>query len=92
MKVIYAREGGLFPQVSEKEIDVEDLPADLQTLARSVFENPDSYRPNAPNPNLRDGYQYRIEFREGRKKASLTFDDLNLPDVFQPLLQFLQKS
>ena len=92
MKLMYAREGGLFPQAVEKEIELEDLPAELQSFARKVYENPDDYRPDAPNPNLRDGYQYRLEFREGRKKVSLTFDDLTLPDSFQPLLQFLQKS
>ncbi|GAB3921431.1 protealysin inhibitor emfourin [Larkinella terrae] len=91
MKLSYAREGGLFFQVSETEIEVEDLPADLQTLARKLLENPDDYRSREKNASLRDGYQYRLELREGRKKVNLTFDDLTLPDGFQPLIQYLQE-
>lgn len=91
MKVRYTREGGLFFQTSETEIEVGDLPENLQTLIQKVNENPDSFRSNEKNANLRDGYQYRLEFREGRKKVDLTFDDLTLPDDFQPLIQFLQE-
>ncbi|RRB07207.1 protealysin inhibitor emfourin [Larkinella rosea] len=91
MKLSYVREGGLFFQVSETEMEVGDLPADLQTLVRKVYENSDDYRPREKNVNLRDGYQYRLEIREGRKKVNLTFGDTTLPDGFQPLIQYLQE-
>lgn len=91
MKVVYSREGGLFPQVVRTEIETTDLPANLQKVIDAVLANPKSYASKAMNTNLRDGYQYRLDLQKGRKKISLTFDDLSLPDDVQPLIQFLQK-
>jgi len=91
MKVVYSREGGLFPQVAQTEVDTTDLPADLQQVADAVLANPTSFAAKVTNTNMRDGYQYRLDLREGRKKASLTFDDRSIPDEVQPLIHFLQQ-
>lgn len=91
MKLVYSREGGLFAQVAQTEVDTIDLPANLQAVVETVLANPDSYGSGLVNTNLRDCYQYRIDVREGRKKVSLTFDDLSLPDDVQPLIHFLQE-
>lgn len=91
MKVAYSREGGLFPQIAQTEVETTDLPAELQEVVDAVLANPKSYASRSMNSNLRDGYQYRLDVQKGRKKVSLTFDDLNLPDDVQPLIQFLQK-
>lgn len=91
MKLVYSREGGLFPQVAQTEVDTTDLPSDLQKVVNAVLASPESYASGSENPNLRDGYQYRLDLKEGRKKVSLTFDDLSLPDDVQPLIHFLQQ-
>ena len=91
MKLVYSREGGLFPQVAQTEINTTDLPADLQKVVDAVLANPKSYKSKSANTTLRDGYQYRLNVQQGRKKVSLTFDDLSLPDDVQPLIQYLQK-
>lgn len=91
MKLVYSREGGLFPQVAQTEVDTTDLPTALQKVVNAVLASPESYGSESENTNLRDGYQYRLDLHEGRKKVSLTFDDLNLPDDIQPLIHFLQQ-
>ena len=91
MKVVYAREGGLFPQVAETEATTADLSIDLQKLAAAVLADPRSYTSRSANPNLRDGYQYRLMLQEGSKKVNLTFDDSSLPAAIQPLVEFLQQ-
>lgn len=91
MKVVYSREGGLFPQVAQTEVDTTDLPANLQKVVDAVLANPKSYASRSMNTNLRDSYQYRLELKKGRKKVSLTFDDLSLPEDVQPLIEYLQK-
>lgn len=91
MKLVYSREGGLFPQLAQTEVETTDLPANLQKVVDAVLANPKSYAAKALNTNLRDGYQYRLDLQKGRKKVSLTFDDLSLPDDIQLLIQFLQK-
>ncbi len=91
MKLAYTREGGLFPQVAETEVQLTDLPTDLQPVAKQLFDKPDAYRAESAKTAMRDGYQYRINLQEGRKKISLTFDDLSLPEAVQPLVQFLQQ-
>lgn len=91
MKLVYSREGGLFPQVVQTKIETADLPANLQKVVDAVLAKPRSYASKATNTNLRDGYQYRLDLQKGRKKVSLTFDDLSLPDDIQPLIQYLQK-
>lgn len=91
MKLVYSREGGLFPQVVQTEVDKSDLPPDLQQVADAIFQNPALYTSKAANANLRDGYQYRLDLQKGRKKIRLTFDDLSIPSEVQPLIHFLQK-
>lgn len=91
MKVVYSREGGLFPQVAQTEVETTDLPANLQKVVDAVLANPKTYASRSMNTNLRDGYQYRLEWKKGRKKVSVTFDDTSLPKDIQPLIQFLQK-
>ena len=91
MKLVYSREGGLFAQVAQTEATTADLPTDLQQVASAVLAEPEHYKSGSANPSLRDGYQYRLDLQEGRKKVSLTFDDLSLPDDIQPLIHFLQK-
>ena len=91
MKLVYSREGGLFAQVAQTEILTSDLPADLQKVVDAVLANPKLYKSRSASTTLRDGYQYRIDLQQGRQKVSLTFDDLNLPDDVQPLIQYLQK-
>ncbi len=90
MKLVYSREGGLFPQVVRTEIETTDLPTRLQKVVDAVLAKPTSYA-KAMNTNLRDGYQHRLDLQKGRKKVSLTFNDLSLPDDVKPLIQFLQK-
>ncbi|QIP13375.1 hypothetical protein G8759_12420 [Spirosoma aureum] len=91
MKLVYSREGGLFPQVAQTEIKTTDLPADLQKLVDHLIAHPDAYTSGSGNPAMRDGYQYRLDLHDGSKKVSLTFDDTSLPDDVQPLIHFLQK-
>lgn len=91
MKLVYSREGGLFAQVVQTRIDTIDLPANLRAVIEAVLANPASYASGPVNTNLRDGYRYRLDVRKGRKKISLTFDDLALPDDVQPLIRFLQE-
>lgn len=91
MKLVYSREGGLFPQVAQTEVDKSDLPLDLQKVADAIFANPAAYASVRNNPNMRDGYQYRLDLQVGRKKVRLTFDDLSIPPEVQPLIHFLQK-
>ncbi|MCK8490456.1 hypothetical protein M0L20_01260 [Spirosoma sp. RP8] len=91
MKLVYSREGGLFPQIAQTELQTTDLPADLQKVVDTVLADPTAYESKSANKNLRDGYQYKLNLQEGRKKVSLTFDDLNLPDDVQPLIHFLQQ-
>lgn len=90
MKLVYSREGGLFPQVVRTEIETTDLPAQLQKVVDAVLAKPTSYA-KAINTNLRDGYQHRLDLQKGRKKISLTFSDLSLPDDVKLLIQFLLK-
>ena len=90
MKLVYSREGGLFPQVVRTEIETTDLPAQLQKVVDAVLAEPTSYA-KAMNTNLRDGYQHRLDLQKGRKKVRLTFNDLSVPDEVKPLIQFLQK-
>ncbi|UHG89825.1 protealysin inhibitor emfourin [Spirosoma oryzicola] len=91
MKLVYSREGGLFPQIAQTELQTTDLPADLQKVVDTVLADPTAYKSKSANKTLRDGYQYKLNLQEGRKKVSLTFDDLNLPDDVQPLIHFLQQ-
>ena len=91
MKLVYSREGGLFPQVVRTEIETTDLPIRLQKVVDAVLAKPTSYVSKSMNTNLRDGYQHRLDLQKGRKKISLTFNDLSLPDDVKPLIQFLQK-
>lgn len=91
MKLVYSREGGLFPQVAQTEVDTADLPTALQKVVNTVLRSPESYASGLETTNLRDGYQYRLDLHEGRKKVSLTFDDLSLPSDVQPLIHFLQQ-
>ena len=91
MKVVYSREGGLFPQTARTEIETTDLPANLQKVVDAVLANPKSYAARSMKANLWDGYQYRLEWKKGRKKVSVTFDDLSLSDDVQPLIDYLQK-
>ncbi|MFD2936592.1 protealysin inhibitor emfourin [Spirosoma flavum] len=91
MKLTYSREGGLFPQIAQAEVESSDLPADLQKLAGTVLANPESYTSRSATRDMRDGYQYRLDLQEGSKNVSLAFDDLNIPDDVQPLIYFLQK-
>ena len=91
MKLVYSREGGLFPQVAQTEMNTTNLPADLQKVVDTVLANPTYYQSRSASTTLRDGYQYRLNLQQGRKKVSLSFDDLSLPDDVQPLIQYLQK-
>lgn len=91
MKLVYSREGGLFPQRAHTEVQSADLPADLQKVVDDVLTQPDAYQPVPAGSALRDGYQYRLDLTEGRKKICLRFNDLNLPDDVQPLIHFLQQ-
>ena len=94
MKLIYSREGGLFPQVAQMEIAIADLPDDLQKLAEDTLAHPERYKVASllsANHLIRDGYQYRLDLQQGRKKVGLTFDDLSLPKDLQPLIHFLQQ-
>jgi hypothetical protein len=91
MKLVYSREGGLFAQPVQTEIQSTDLPVDLQQLVDTVLAQPAAYSPAVASATLRDGYQYRLDLTEGRKKICLRFDDLSLPDDVQPLIHFLQQ-
>ena len=91
MKLVYSREGGLFPQVAQTEVEATDLPTDLQELAGTILSNPKAYASSSDKTNLRDGYLYRLDLREGSKKVNLAYDDLSLPDDLMPLINFLQQ-
>jgi hypothetical protein len=91
MKLVYSREGGLFHQVLQTDVNTTELPSDLQNVAAAIWADPALYTPGAVNPNRRDGYQYRLELLKGRQKVILTFDDLSIPDEVQPLIHFLQQ-
>jgi hypothetical protein len=77
--------------VSQTELNTTELPSDLQKVADDIFANPTSYASRAANPNMRDGYHYRLDLQKGRKKVVLAFDDLSIPDEVQPLIHFLQQ-
>ena len=91
MKLVYSREGGLFAQVAQTEINTTDLPADLQKVVDAVLADSKLYKSRSATVTLRDGYQYRLDLQQGRKKVSLSFDDLTLPEDVQPLIHYLQK-
>ncbi|HEY0740347.1 MAG TPA: protealysin inhibitor emfourin [Chryseosolibacter sp.] len=88
MKIKVTREGGIIPQIAEKQMDVKDLPEELQKQFRDFSVMPKSR--NASNPLLRDGYKYTFEWG-GKTPGKVEFDEQNIPSSLRPLIKFLMK-
>ncbi len=87
MKLKLKREGGFAGQILEREIDLQDLPANLQASVTSLLKIPKPKK-GKTNPLLRDGFLYTVEW-SGKKGGKAQFDESTLPDDIRKVIGLL---
>ena len=87
MKLKLTREGGFVGQVLEREINLQDLPANLQASVTSLLKIP-KQKKGKTNPLLRDGFVYTIEW-SGKKGGKAQFDESTLPEDIRKVIALL---
>lgn len=88
MIVTLTRSGGFAGMLLQREADLADAPAEVRAAADHLVHHADAYRPSA-DTLARDTRQYELEFREGRKKTTLAFDERSIPDEALPVIDYL---
>lgn len=95
MRIDFEREGGYAPLQLEYHVDTEELPKEIRDklldLVKSsgVLEIQQSVQ--APTQSFPDTFTYRLRFSEGGKSKSLSLNDITVPEMLHPLLEFFQE-
>lgn len=89
MNLKIKREGGFIPMEIEKEMDLKDLPADLQSIIKTYTQKVDDVKIKL-NPKLSDGFKYTLEW-SGEKTGMVQFDDSTIPNSLKKVISFILK-
>src|SRR5262245_29798135 len=92
MKVKFIQSGGFAGTVKGCELDAKSLPADAIEQLQDLMDDSGAGSASASSETSRDLHQYEITVQDGRRSASLTFDDGTVPEAVKPLLSFLKKA
>jgi hypothetical protein len=96
MQIDFMCTGGFANLRLSYRADTEDLPSKIAAeLEQLVYDagvldtQPEELQSSAPT--FPDVFVYRLSVNRGKKRQSLSFNDMTAPDSFQPLLAFLRE-